>query len=278
MLTLGLEPRDIVGTMLILVVLCFTLCFLAPLGSFLGYEENELIAQNKIEPLSIADQATIDIKNTPNYNPTYNQETVGVNNNIDLLDNSPTDNSKDLQAAHSVNSNQSTSRSRDSRSDNKTTVEKDNSNVKVAPGDKKSSSVPRTGSRMGDLIPWNEASRILAVGDRALITDVETGLSFRVQRRGGSKHADCQPLTAEDTAVMRKIYGGQWSWARRAIVVSLDGKHMAASMNGMPHGAGAIKNNDFDGHFCIHFLNSRTHESNKLDSAHQAMVKKAAGK
>jgi hypothetical protein len=99
-----------------------------------------------------------------------------------------------------------------------------------------------------------------------------------VQRRGGSKHADCQPLTAEDTAVMRKIYGGQWSWARRAIVVSLDGKHMAASMNGMPHGAGAIKNNDFDGHFCIHFLNSRTHESNKLDSAHQAMVKKAAGK
>ena len=48
-------------------------------------------------------------------------------------------------------------------------------------------------------------------------------------------------------------------------------------MNGMPHGAGAIKDNDFDGHFCIHFYASRTHGGNRVDERHQNMVLKAAG-
>ena len=136
---------------------------------------------------------------------------------------------------------------------------------------------PVQGSRTGELISWSKASWIFAMYDRALITDVNSGLYFWVQRRGGSKHADCQPLTADDTAIMKKIYGGQWSWERKAIVVTIDGRHLAASMNGMPHMAGAIKNNNFDGHFCIHFLDSRTHGTNRVDAGHQAMVQKAAG-
>jgi hypothetical protein len=31
-----------------------------------------------------------------------------------------------------------------------------------------------------------------------------------------------------------------------------------------------------NGHFDIHFYGSRTHETNRVDSAHQKMVKKAA--
>jgi hypothetical protein len=48
-------------------------------------------------------------------------------------------------------------------------------------------------------------------------------------------------------------------------------------MNGMPHGGQSIKTNNFKGHFCIHFKNSRTHAGNRLDKSHQAAVKKAAG-
>ena len=56
---------------------------------------------------------------------------------------------------------------------------------------------------------------------------------------------------------------------------SIDGVSYAASMNGMPHGTGSITTNNFDGHHCIHFLNSRTHTGNRWDTQHQAMVQKA---
>jgi hypothetical protein len=48
-------------------------------------------------------------------------------------------------------------------------------------------------------------------------------------------------------------------------------------MNGMPHGGDGIPNNDFSGHFCVHFFRSTTHRSTDPDLAHQLMVHKAAG-
>ncbi|MBO8169855.1 MAG: hypothetical protein H0Z35_11825 [Thermoanaerobacteraceae bacterium] len=124
---------------------------------------------------------------------------------------------------------------------------------------------------------WSEAKNIFPRKARAKVTDLETGLSFWVQRRGGTYHADVQPLSKEDTAVMKKIFHGRWTWKRRAIIVEVGHKKMAASMNGMPHGQGAIKNNNFPGHFCIHFYNSLTHGSRSRDPAHHLMIMKAAG-
>ena len=102
-----------------------------------------------------------------------------------------------------------------------------------------------------------------------------TGLSWQVVRSGGTNHADVQPKTAQDTALMKKAYGGTWSWNRRAIWVSIGGEKYAASMNGMPHGSDSIKDNDFDGHHCIHFTNSRTHGTNVVCALHQAAIRKA---
>ena len=116
---------------------------------------------------------------------------------------------------------------------------------------------------------------IFARGVTATITDVETGISWREIRKGGANHADVQPCTAEDTAKLKQVYGGKWSWNRRAIWVTINGETYAASMNGMPHGGDSVPNNDFDGHHCIHFTNSRTHTGNRLDTDHQAMVQKA---
>lgn len=116
---------------------------------------------------------------------------------------------------------------------------------------------------------------IFARGKSATVTDVETGLTWQVIRSGGTNHADVQPKTARDTALMKKAYGGVWSWNRRAIWVSIGGNKYAASMNGMPHGSGSIKDNNFDGHHCIHFTNSRTHGSNAVCALHQAAIKKA---
>ena len=114
------------------------------------------------------------------------------------------------------------------------------------------------------------------IGAVAQVTDVETGLSWRVKRIGGTNHADCQPLAVADTAVMWRVYGGKWSWDRRAVFVTIDGVNYAASINGMPHGGGTDNDNGFNGHHCIHFTNSLTHGSDKLCPLHQAAIKKAA--
>lgn len=95
------------------------------------------------------------------------------------------------------------------------------------------------------------------------IKGVKTGKTFEAVRWSGYNHLDAEPRTSEDTATMKAIYGGSWSWSRRAILILYNGHVYAASMNGMPHGTSTI-NNDFSGHFCIHFLNSRTHETDRV--------------
>jgi hypothetical protein len=128
-----------------------------------------------------------------------------------------------------------------------------------------------------EILPWQQANQLLPRYSKFMVMDIETGLSFQVQRRAGSNHADVQPLTRKDTAIMKKIYNGKWSWNRRAIIVQFQDKWIAASMHGMPHGAGAL-NNNFPGHFCIHFYGSTTHRTNEMDLSHKLMILKAAGK
>lgn len=130
----------------------------------------------------------------------------------------------------------------------------------------------------GRLAHWDEVQREFRRLSMATVVDLETGEQFRVQRRAGSRHADVQPVTREDTRVMKRIYNGKWSWKRRAILVRVNDRAYAASMNGMPHGAGAITGNEFPGHFCIHFYGSTTHRRKTPDPRHSLMVWKASGR
>ncbi|KMY42795.1 hypothetical protein [Peribacillus loiseleuriae] len=128
-----------------------------------------------------------------------------------------------------------------------------------------------------DMLPWGKVDGVLPKYSEFTVLDVETGKMFKVQRRAGNRHADVQPLTSKDTKIMKEIYGGKWSWKRRAIIVIQYDQWIAASMHGMPHGAGALEN-DFPGHFCIHFYGSKTHRTNSIDLSHKLMILKAAGK
>lgn len=122
---------------------------------------------------------------------------------------------------------------------------------------------------------WNQVDNIINDEDIYTVTDIETGLHFRLRRFGGTYHADSEPLTAEDTSVLREIYGGDFSWERRAVVVHLNGNQVAASINGMPHGGESIYNNNFPGHICVHFRGSKTHANEVQDNDHQNMIDKA---
>lgn len=132
-------------------------------------------------------------------------------------------------------------------------------------------------------VPWSEVNNLWKVGTVAQVTDVRTGRIFYVMRRGGWAHSDSEPVSKRDTATMLSNYGGAWNWARRPIVVVINGRRIAASQNGMPHGGSTLDNN-FPGHFCIHFLGSTTHGSSytsngvpTLDAAHQRCVQEAVG-
>ena len=131
-------------------------------------------------------------------------------------------------------------------------------------------------SRGLQVIPWAQAHILFRVGQTAKVTDVQTGEFFGVKRLGGHLHADVEPASRNDTDLLKKIYGGRWSWTRRAIVVEINGMRIAASMNGYPHGSHRI-NNGFPGHFCIHFYGSKLHKTRREDPDHQRMVLAAAG-
>lgn len=128
-----------------------------------------------------------------------------------------------------------------------------------------------------EVLDWYEdnVSRVIPKGARFTVKDVATGKTFEMVRWSGGDHMDAEPRSDEDTATIKAIYGGSYSWRRRAILIKYNGHVYAASMNGMPHGTNTISN-DFDGHLCIHFKNSKTHGSDVVDPDHQNAVEKAS--
>lgn len=123
---------------------------------------------------------------------------------------------------------------------------------------------------------WEEAQYVFPIGEIATVTDFETGVSFQVRRSYGTNHADCEPLTADDTEKAKEVWG-EFSWDTRAVLVHVGERTVAASMSFMPHDIESILDNDFDGHFDIHFKNSTRHKDGKIDNYHQEKIKIAAG-
>lgn len=184
-------------------------------------------------------------------------------------------------------------------------IERSNSgNQTVSRGENNSSQTVSRGENrdteyLGAVQWFGNAENIYSIGRQAQVYDINTGKTFNVKRTYGYNHADTETLTAEDTRIMKEIYGGSFSWVRRPIILTIENKKIAASMAGMPHagldkyaaninvsnrsegyGYGqnldTVKSNNMDGHFDIHFLGSKTHGSNKIDANHQTTIQKAA--
>ena len=122
---------------------------------------------------------------------------------------------------------------------------------------------------------FNGGKYVIPNGAVFQIKDVSTGLIFSARRQSGGNHMDAEPLTAEDTAILKKINGGTFSWRRRAVLVKYNGHVYAASIYSEPHGTNTILDNDFDGQFCLHFYGSKTHGTDRVDADHQKCVEQA---
>ena len=156
------------------------------------------------------------------------------------------------------------------------------------PDDNKSNSSGNSGASFGNapaksqikLKMWyTEIKPTIKSGQTVLVYEPSSGSSFRLRFYSLGRHADSEPLTAQDTAIMKAAWGGKFSWDEKPVYVLLpSGTWVLASMHCMPHLSGSIKDNDFDGHLCVHFPRTME-ETAKLDPKngvrHQKDIRKA---
>jgi len=122
---------------------------------------------------------------------------------------------------------------------------------------------------------WNEARNLTTRGTPLTIIDVRTGITWQVASFSNGNHADVEPITAADTAAMLQAFG-RWCWQPRPVHVIVGGRTIAASINGMPHAGSTNRNNNMNGHVCLHFYGSRTHNGNRShERDHQNAVNEA---
>lgn len=152
------------------------------------------------------------------------------------------------------------------------------------------------------LLNYEEALEVFTEGLTAKITDLETGETFNVRRVEGSYKkmiADVEPKTAEDTATLLEIIGGEWNHLRRAILVEIEESVIAGAILPIPHsgrddrpfgdivdnrsgntGRGinlnSITDNDVVGVIDIYFYNSIVPGTNRVDERAQEKVLEAA--
>jgi hypothetical protein len=85
------------------------------------------------------------------------------------------------------------------------------------------------------------------------IYDFASGISWQGHIISLGAHADYEPVTANDTAKMERAFGGN-TWTPKAVwVMFSDGSVYIGSTHSMPHEVYHIKDNNFNGHSCIHF-------------------------
>lgn len=127
--------------------------------------------------------------------------------------------------------------------------------------------------------------QLWAKGASYKIYDVRTGIVWWARRWAGYSHADIEPVTAADTARLCQIYGVNnaqeiWDknlWQRRPCLITIGNRTFACSLFGMPHNpdGDTIPDNNMTGQICMHFTNSKGHESGKVDTYHQQAIEYA---
>ena len=126
-----------------------------------------------------------------------------------------------------------------------------------------------------ELLEWSEIKPLIKLGATMKIIDVRTKAAYYVASFSNGKHADVEPLTADDTDKMKNTYNGKWSWDTRPVIVMTGERFFAASISGMPHGGGT-RDNGMNGQICLHFKGSQTHNGNKNhEKDHQDAVTEA---
>ncbi|MDY4543266.1 MAG: hypothetical protein SPD88_10805, partial [Candidatus Ventricola sp.] len=127
-------------------------------------------------------------------------------------------------------------------------------------------------------VDWFEAMKannVIAKDEVLTLGDIVMNVSFQVKVQAVGNHVDVEPLQASDTEVLCSLYGvanadeleTRNKYQRRAVLVTNSkGEQFIGSIYAIPHGLNKVTGNDFDGQFCVHFLNSKTHGTDRVDT------------
>ncbi len=130
----------------------------------------------------------------------------------------------------------------------------------------------------GELTEWNEIDGIFPVGKTATVYDYKTSTSFKVQRNGGTNHADVEVLTSADHDAFLKCFGGEYTWEKRPMIIEIDGILYACSVMGSPNSNDQIEGNGMPGAVDMYFHASASDIGGIGDAEHSSFVLQAAGR
>lgn len=140
--------------------------------------------------------------------------------------------------------------------DNENSNDQNNNNNSSAgnSGPTQSIAAPNIGSVK--LMSWyNEVKPKLRYGSKVNIYDPKTNSGYELTVLSTGRHLDAEPTTVQDTDNLNRIFGGRPTWTPKIVYAQLpNGEWSLASTHNFPHLSGNIKDNNFNGHLCVHFL------------------------
>ncbi len=102
---------------------------------------------------------------------------------------------------------------------------------------------------------FNEVKPALQGKSSIYIYDPVSRFGYTLRLYSLGRHADAEPMTAEDTANMMAAFGGKVTWTPKFVYVRLpSGNWTVATTHNVAHDSQSITSNDFRGHTCVHFL------------------------
>ena len=129
----------------------------------------------------------------------------------------------------------------------------------------------------GDLVSWSEVKPLLTTSTTYVITDYNTRTTFSMAFTGGENHAEMECADAFNAGIYKEVFGGHYNYSKRSVLVSINGRQIAASLFGWPHGTDEYPSNEMAGHACLFFDGSLSHVGKLPDAEHQELIYKAAG-
>lgn len=129
----------------------------------------------------------------------------------------------------------------------------------------------------GELMDWSEVKGKLRVGSEYTIIDCNTGEEFKCVFTSGENHAEMELASEDELESFNYICGDEYNFLKRPVVVEIDGRKIAASIQCYPHGSDTLEDNGMEGHVCVFFNESLSHVGSLPDVEHNANVYSATG-
>jgi len=107
-----------------------------------------------------------------------------------------------------------------------------------------------------------------------IIYEPVSGVHYNLHMFSFGKHADAEPPTAADTALMYQAIGYNTWTAKPVWVIFSDGRVYMASTHSHGHEVDHTSGNDLEGHVCIHFprVMSEAEETGPYAVSHQKAI------